>query len=462
MSKSESGYFESSSRWLYIPVETKVREFDAKLLFALAAAEAGWRVVLGGQGELRRSLHRFAPGVYVDKSVTVNKHKWFRRCRALGHQVIAWDEEGLVYFDAETLKEMRLGTQSLNDVEMFFSWGNRQREAIREMCPEIDERVRVTGNPRFDMLRPELRSFYQEPVNRLVKEHGRFILVNTSFPFANHFLGEEAMYSMYARYPINERKPEFFKGWAAVQRGGLEAFRALIPELSRAFPDHTLIVRPHPSENHTSWQQWTRHLQQVKVCAVGPVVEWIAAADFMVHFDCTTGIEAFVMDAPAVSFDDGKVPGYRQPLPGALSHHAQTIEAVIEAGKGFLNHRIQPASKDSEKRRTAKQHIAALDGPLATDRIIAELSSLNIAPLRSGYVNRLRAVSAANLTIIRDIVQKRLRRKQRSYSSQKFPDTELAEVRDKAARLGRVLGRFEKVQVAECASNCFEISSRWD
>jgi hypothetical protein len=236
----------------------------------------------------------------------------------------------------------------------------------------------------------------------------------------------------------------------------------LIPELSRAFPEHTLIVRPHPSENHANWERWVQHQPRVKVCAVGPVVEWIAAADFMVHFDCTTGIEAFVMGAPAISFDDCKVPGFRQPLPGALSYHAQTIDAVIDMGKRFLEHSLLPASRDSQKRETARQHIAAFTGPLAVDRIVSELSSLSKVPPRTGKVDRLQAVLAAYLTNVRDAVQSRLRRRHQSYSSQKFPDTTVREVRDRVERLGRALGRFRNINVNECGTNCFEISLRLD
>ena len=297
---------ENAGRHLFIPVETKVRELDAKLLLALAAAEAGWTVILGGQKELRRCLPHFSSGVYIDKSVTVSKQKWFKYCKALGHEVVAWDEEGLVYFDKETLKETRLDRESISNIEIFFAWGDHQRESIRSMLPDLPDNLKVTGNPRFDLLRPEVRGLYDESTYKLRQTHGRFILINASFPFANHFLGEEMMHAMYARYPVTKERPGFYKEWAKVQAAALESFRQMIPELSAAFPEHTLILRPHPSENHDNWHEWVYDVPRVKVLATGSVVEWIAAADFLVHFDCTTGIEAFAMDVCAIAFDEKK------------------------------------------------------------------------------------------------------------------------------------------------------------
>ena len=34
-------------KWLILPIETKVRELDGKVLLAAAAAERGWGVILG-------------------------------------------------------------------------------------------------------------------------------------------------------------------------------------------------------------------------------------------------------------------------------------------------------------------------------------------------------------------------------------------------------------------------------
>ncbi len=52
---------------LYIPVETKNREFDAKLLAACTAAESGYTVVLGYKKQLLKHLEELPPGIFLIK-----------------------------------------------------------------------------------------------------------------------------------------------------------------------------------------------------------------------------------------------------------------------------------------------------------------------------------------------------------------------------------------------------------
>ena len=39
-----------------------------------------------------------------------------------------------------------------------------------------------------------------------------------------------------------------------------DAFIAMIPQLKKALPDHQIIVRPHPSEDHDRWRSELRDI----------------------------------------------------------------------------------------------------------------------------------------------------------------------------------------------------------
>ena len=58
---------------LYIGVETKAREFDAKLLLACAAAEAGFDTVLGQQKIFVKHLAAMPRGIWLNKSISPSK-----------------------------------------------------------------------------------------------------------------------------------------------------------------------------------------------------------------------------------------------------------------------------------------------------------------------------------------------------------------------------------------------------
>jgi hypothetical protein len=233
----------------------------------------------------------------------------------------------------------------------------------------------------------------------------------------------------------------------------------MIPRLAEAFTNHTIIVRPHPSENHDNWRTWLSNIPQVRIAASGPVVEWIAAADFMVHFDCTTGIEAFAMDVTAIAFDEKLVTGYRQPLPNALSYHASNVEELIRMGKKILSGELSHASGDENMRKIALEHIASLEGPFAAERIVEALHEIEMGrkslPLQR--MKRLQARSYALYVVVRDNVQKYLKKRESSYSVQKFPPTSLADIRARADKFSEILGRFKSIRISEAGANCFEV-----
>ena len=167
--------------WLLLPVEVKVREFHAKVLQAAVAAERGFDVVLGEQNALQRGLPHLPRGLAVDKSVDRSKVPIFRRARALGDRVAAWCEEGLVYRDRDTYLHERVHRESLEQVDRFFAWGDVQQADILRKVPGAAAKIRVTGHPRFDLLRRDLRAVWDGEVADIRRRYGKYILVATNF-----------------------------------------------------------------------------------------------------------------------------------------------------------------------------------------------------------------------------------------------------------------------------------------
>ena len=54
--------------------------------------------------------------------------------------------------------------------------------------------VEAVGNPRFDLLRPELRSYFADDVADLRHRYGRYILVNSNFGRLNHLLPAQRIF----------------------------------------------------------------------------------------------------------------------------------------------------------------------------------------------------------------------------------------------------------------------------
>ena len=442
---------------IYLPIETKVREFHGKLLFSLLAAEAGFSVTLGGQHDLRDRLHRFPSGIYIDKSVTIRKNKWFKKCRQIGNVVVAWDEEGLLFFDNEMYRQMRISPPALDQVAVFFAWGHIQKEAICEKYPNASGKIRLVGNPRFDMLRPEFRGFFREEAEKLTAKYGKIILVNTNFQLYNHFQGPVAARKALDAYPIARSKPGFYEGWIDISRKMFAWFARIIPVLSKSFPSHTIVLRPHPSENFQVWRELLKGFSNVEVSGEGNVVNWIMASDIMIHFNCTTGVEAFLLDTPAIVFRPFD-PGYfEQRLPNAVSIPVKKIDELIERVRAILNKEHRPAEGKSRRALFFQRYVAGYRGALSSELILKELQKLG--PTDGGNRGSARKFIYRNAQRFGNPIKKAIDRIRYpgsdQYHLQKFPGLNKGEIAEACLKLRKVTGRFENIGVHHVGGTCF-------
>jgi surface carbohydrate biosynthesis protein len=372
---------------LLIPVENQVRELDPKLLLACIATRRGFSAVLGSHRELDFRIASFPRSIYLCKSFTVRNLKMFRIIHKLGHEIVTWDEEALVHLPPEMYFSRRLSPRTMKYLSHLFAWGEDNAELWRQY-PEFPTRlpIHITGNPRNDMLRPEIRGFYVNEVEELRKANGDFILINTNFNHVNAFFpaqnlfqpvknpGEEPVFGKAGRGMTRE----YAEGLRDHKQTIFEAFQRLIPDLEKTFPNHTIIVRPHPTESQEVYNKIAARCERVRVTNEGNVVPWLMATKALIHNGCTTGVEAYVMGVPAISYR-AMVNNYYDygfyRLPNMLSHQCYGFDELrITLGK-ILSGELGAADGD-ERKELLDHHMAAKDGRMACERIIDVLEEI--------------------------------------------------------------------------------------
>jgi surface carbohydrate biosynthesis protein len=353
---------------------------------------------------------------------------------------------------------MRFSEEAFRQVEVFFAWGDAQLEAIAAHRPETRARIRVTGNPRFDLLRPEWRPYFAAAADELRKAHGKFILVNTNFAFANHFNGEEGVRRLWASYSIS-REPGFYEGWADMNRRNLESFSRMLPRLRSEFPDHKIVIRPHPSENFDTWRAISAGMPSVLVSGEGSAVNWIIASELLVHSNCTTAIEAFLLEKPAIAYRACSPDRYDQPLPNALSIQVFDEDSLFRSAREWIGRpwTVGQSPADAERTAVAARHIASRSGPTAAERIAAALASL---PRTEGTVPRH---GSQPVSFPRRIWRMWLRffrsryRHNSAYASHKFPGLSTDEVRAGIAGFSAISPGFRHIRAEQVAPSVFRI-----
>ena len=462
------------NRSLIIPVENQVRELDAKLLLACIAARHEFLVIIGSRLEISFRIGAFPPSIYLAKSMTARSLKMFRIMRKLGHVIAGWDEEALIHPPAETYFSRRLSPEAITHVSHLFAWGEENAELWRHyLSLPPDMPIHLTGNPRGDMLRPEMQPFFAEETEQLRQKYGEFLLINTNFSFVNAFYPDQNLFQ-----PVKNpgEKPRFGRAAVGMDRHfaeGLrdhkqavfESFQDMIPRLEQAFPELTIIVRPHPVENPGIYHQLADGCQRVKVIHEGNVIPWLLASRAVIHNGCTTGVEAYIMRVPALSYQERGDSGYDNGfyrLPNVLSHQCYDFSGLREAISSILAGKMGAAG-GRERRELMAGYLASQDGALASQRIVAVLEKIiqksANRPLPSSSARFVGRFQVSRRRLAKTIKSFQPNSKYRSeFQRHRYPGLSTEGLREKIKRLQSVLGYHQELTIEKVGDHVFRIT----
>jgi surface carbohydrate biosynthesis protein len=325
---------------LYLMIEVAKRELDARLLLAGRAVKAGYRVVIGQQWLMNEYLPQFTPGVVLFKGINLIQGHWMKRARDFGHRVAAINEEALALASKVSLA-LETRQEILDEIDLLFAQGNNERDAYIENFKDVAQRIAVTGNARIELLRPEHRERQFPARDEIRHAFGRFILVNTNFGYINTEFGmpQDFLAHCVRVGVLNPTKPEelqLYEDRFIFERENMKAFCTMIPALKEAFPEHTLVVRPHPSENHETWRRLVGHVPGVVITGEGAPVPWILASEFLVHNTCTTGLEALLLGQPVAAFSPFTNIYENELSSNQVTPRVDTLDALFEMVKAAL------------------------------------------------------------------------------------------------------------------------------
>jgi len=460
---------------IIIPVENQVRELDPKLLLACIAARRGFSSIIGSRLEIDFRIASFPRSIYLSKSMTARSLKMFRIMRKLGHLIAVWDEEALVHMQPETYFSRRLSAEAIRHVSHLFAWGPENAELWRQY-PHLpkDIPIYITGNPRGDMLRPQLHPYFHEDAAELRRRHGDFILINTNFGNVNAFVPSLNLF-------LPEKKPgdmpEFGRGAVGMSREyaqGLRDFKEavfrdvqnVIPALEAAFPEFTIVVRPHPTENPQVYKDIASKCSRVKVTNEGNVIPWLMAARALVHNSCTTGVEAYIMRVPAVTYMASRNEFYDQGyylLPNSLSYPCYTFEQLQQTLSKIFAGELGPA-EDQAREALMGYYLEAQHGPLSCERIVDVLekisagrSGLPAPPLGDRLAARYRANWRRLVKWGKSFVPDSKYRPE--FQRHRYPGLSLVKLRKQIEGFQRVLGEGPEIKAQQVSDFIYHISA---
>jgi surface carbohydrate biosynthesis protein len=391
---------------------------------------------------------------------------------------VAWDEEALVHLPPESYYERRLFCDTLNYVSCMLAWGKENAELWRQYDQWPDElQIRITGNPRGDLMRTEMRSLYDSNVEELQSTYSDFILVNTNFNSINAFHPDMNLLKPSARpdhAPELGRRAiglkmsrEYAEGLTRHKQNIFKDFQHLIPALAEAFPDYKIVVRPHPVENQEVYQKIAAKCDRVEVINQGNVVPWLIAAKALVHNGCTTGVEAYALGVPTLSYrqsiDEYYDDAYHR-LPNLVSHQCFDFEQLREALNGILTGATASSNGD-ERPAIMNYHLSALKGPMASERMVDVFEEL-VNGRETAPKPTFRQILKSRWWAYRRRFKKRFRgsltdmsHNRGDFLKHRYPDISLEEMRAKVLRFQKALGDHTELKVEKIYQRFFRISA---
>ena len=281
---------------IFIPIEIKPREFVSQLLLSGELAKNNIRVYLGSKKAIDKLVEnkKNNSGIYLYKGggSTVNK---FKNLSKKVSSIAVLDQEiSPAFRDYKQIKN-RFVQGSLKFVSRLYYVGpeakNSAVEVLKDINPEI---IKDLGWPRIDLWEPSLHHIWK---NEILK-------IKTKFPkpflfFCSDFgCNTKDLVRIRSNWIQNKGAKKSYKDikWHKdfYQKNyfRFSKFINFLKELNKDPDVPQIIIRPHPSEDHSEWERKIKNLKNINLIYEGDVSPWLLASEGLLHRGCTTAIEA--------------------------------------------------------------------------------------------------------------------------------------------------------------------------
>ena len=455
---------------IYIPIEVKKREIEGRTLLALAAAERGHVVVLGGkedtQGLAQRGLLK--PGILHLKSLEPSPATvaHLRDFLSLGHVVTSQDEESGMDRDYGPFARTRYSAETCSLASRLVCWGAHDARVLRDLYGRGDHVTVVeTGSPRVDFWRPEFSGYYARQQKALTKRFGSYVLVSSNFGIV---LNVRRFWDWVKRLRDTNQLVDEKSEYALYREAGyvmcvLAEFVRMIRTLAAAQPGIRVVVRPHPVDDADAWRALIGDCPSVVVTREATLGAWIRGAKVLIHNGCTSGFEAAICGVPRIAYAPVESE-FERTVPNAVSHRVDSLAALLDAVDAILQGRSLASDAEQHQREQAllTQRFANLDGALAADRIVDEWEQLSSSSLEGAndWMKVRTAVLGRQLRgrmsrVLSPFGRGRSKRWWPSLTKLKFPPIDDSEMHAIVSDLKLFLGRFGTVSYERLGERSF-------
>jgi surface carbohydrate biosynthesis protein len=280
-------------------VDNPYRDLPGIVLVAKRLCEHGATCYLVPTNLEWREVGALAPDFVLLTNIRRPRQEFAERLLEAGMRVGVLETEGGVMPNFDTYTKMTGPNPELfRRLSCFCTWGPKVADLATTSSWYGPHQVVVTGAPRFDFYSKRWHEAALRASSALDTFRPPIILVNGSFPRANpRFLTPEQEIQSWAGLGFTR---EYMLRFQAIERQALHEMAAVANHLASAFPDATVVYRPHPFERVETYDELLDKRTNLKLLKIGTVEGWILRSAVIVHRNSTTAIEAAMAGRPAL------------------------------------------------------------------------------------------------------------------------------------------------------------------
>lgn len=330
---------------IYLQMEVKKRELDARIYFALKAALKNFSIVIGAKSKLFDNRNRMRKGIILFKSLGHNNLNYIQIYKKLGFIVAALDEEAMMFFSHDEYIE-RIHKPCLKAMDIFFCWGKNDYEAIIKKFPDQIDKIHIIGNSRIDILKKPLNQKYFNRAEKIREKYGKFILVSTMFSKANNYQLTLSNKNYIEALIEDGHSPEsvkvaYAKPYLKFQQENLKLLKSFLINFSKKNPTEKIIIRPHPGEYSDMWVDFAKTTKNIEVIIDDEsTCSWLLAANKCLSSNCTTSLESYLLNKISANYKVYKNKDVEFKLPKLTSINIEKDEELTKFLKEGENHKL--------------------------------------------------------------------------------------------------------------------------
>jgi surface carbohydrate biosynthesis protein len=354
---------------ILILVDNPLRDFPACLLLgSYLSADAD--IFFSPTAQAPQEIFRFQPDLVLLNYLRDTNLALVRKLILAEIPFSILDTEGGIFMKIpgtnETSYTMTLIKDKTirNKARHVFCWGPNLAKALTDKKAYPPENIFCLGTPRMDFYHSSFKNFYgslDELKTQLIGKSKPVILINTSFAGNNpKFSNRADELEMLIQKFGYDRK--FMSDFLDQMDIVMNAYISMTSDLAMAYPHVQFVLRPHPFESFKVYEDALKKFDNVMVDCTGTVAPWLFISDALIHYECSTAIEAAFAGKPSLSLGQFKD---LRPVDAiqSLTEYTDSIDEMkIKIGQIIEKKYLNPSDKISGLRKVEEEVFFKVDG----------------------------------------------------------------------------------------------------